>query len=334
MRLTRFALCGMMTLTAASLCATARAEAPTTQQIQDDYDSKQYQNVIRDVAQAMPLTADPSKGYDKATLLALKAESHLQLKQYAPAADAYNSAAKDSSDPQMATIYKALSLLIHKSPGGSYQPRQPTTRPVDANGKPTPINIIDMNQRGEAMNALLADETKVVSAKIEPLTKQNTLPPLMEGIKQIGDLRAIEMAATGKDEASKQLVGSLADHAAELMSNAIKTMSANVDEIQKHADESTSSGMYNVTTRAGLTSTDRNTLNEIINTAKNISSACDQFTAAIKTPSSGFDGVKKDADALSKHAADVINEENNGTTTTTTPPPPGNQPPHRPRMGY
>jgi hypothetical protein len=304
---------------------TAHAEPPTTQQIQSDFDSKQYQDVIRDVAQAMPLTADPSKGYDKATLLAYAGESHLQLKHYSPAADAYNNASKATDDPQTAAVYRALTILIRKSSSGQYLPKQPTTRPVDANGKPAPIDIVDMNSRADAMNALLADETKIMSVKVEPLKKQTSLNPLMEGIKQFGDLRAVEIAATGKDEVSGQMISAVADHAAELMSSAITSMSSTVDKLQTQASQSTNAQVtaYNVgdvQTQRGLNSNEKNQLSQIISTAKSISSACDDFAKAMSTPSSTLDGVKKSADALAKHADDVMHASY-GVTNITAPPP-------------
>ncbi|HEY1628865.1 MAG TPA: hypothetical protein VGF52_03335 [Tepidisphaeraceae bacterium] len=321
----------------ALLCSLAHAEAPTTQQIQDDYDAKQYQNVIRDVAQAMPLAADTSKGYDKSLLLAQAGEAHLQLRQYSPAADSYNNAAKAASDPQTALIYRALSILIHKSSAGKYQPRQPTTQPLDANGKPASIDIIDMNSRTDAMNALLADETKVMSARLDSLKKQTSLNPLMDGIKQLGDLRAVEIAATGKDDASAQLISGVADHAGELMSTALSSMSTMVDKLQQQASQSTNAQVtaYNVgdvQTQRGLNSSEKSQLNQIVNNAKNISSACDDFAKAMSTPSSTLDGAKKQADALAKRADEVMNATYGVTNVTApqTPGQPGQTPGHMP----
>jgi hypothetical protein len=304
--------------------AAARGEAPTTQQIQSDYDAKQYQDVIRDVSQAMPLTANPTSGYDKSSLLALSAEAHLQLKQYSPAADAYSGASKASADPQTAAIYKAISVLIRKSSNGEYLPKQPTTRPVDANGKPAPIDIIDMNSRSDAMNALLADETKVMSVKLEALKKQTTPQPLMDGIKQLGELRTIELAATGKDEASGQMISAIADHTADVLSGPLTQMSAEVEKLQTQASQSTNAAVtaYNVgdvQTQRGLNSSEKNQLSQIASNAKSISSACDEFTKAMGTPNSKLDGVKKQADDLAKHA-DEVRSSTYGVTNITAPP--------------
>jgi hypothetical protein len=314
--------------------ARVHAAAPTTQQIQDDYDSKQYQQVIRDVAQALPLTADPSKGYDKSALLALKGESHLQLRQYSPAVQAYDAASKEASDPQTAAIYRALSVLIHKSTAGQYQPRQPTTRPVDAaGGKPAPIDIIDMNSRGDAMGALLADETKVMTARVEPLKNQNSLAPLMDGIKQLGDLHAVELAVTGKDETSGQLMSPIAGRAADLMTQQLTLMSANVGKLQKEATQpgnTVQTSPYGMgagaVSQRGLNSSEINSLNDVIDTANKIIAACDDFTKAMQTSASPFDSVKTTATALVKHANDVLHADYSGTATPTTPP--GEMPHH------
>src|SRR5450432_310481 len=278
MKSIRIILPGIIAFTLFSSIALHAADVPAMDQIQNDYDAKKYQDVIREVALALPQSADASKGYDKATLLALKGESHLQLKQLGLAADAYTAAAKESADPVNANGYKAVAQLIRKSPGGIYQPKQPTTRPADAaGGKPQPINILDIDSRRDAVEALFHDEAKVFSAKLDALKKQTSLPPLMDGIKQISDLRVLEVAATGSDDTSKQMVASLADHAGELMSAAIKTMAANVDKVETLANQSNTSiqtnnmnGMaYTVTTKRGLISNEKSAHNDINNTAKN-----------------------------------------------------------------
>src|SRR3954468_10176542 len=85
--------------------AAPAADAPTMDQIQKDYEAKKYPDVIKEVAVALPLSGDATKGYDKSALLALKGESHLQLKQIQPASEAYAAAAKESQDPAMGDMY-------------------------------------------------------------------------------------------------------------------------------------------------------------------------------------------------------------------------------------
>jgi hypothetical protein len=316
----------------------ARAAAPDLPSMQDilsDFSNKQYQDVIRKVSQVLPLSSDASKGYDKGNLLAIKGESHLQLKQFSLASDAFMGASKVMSDPNDAGLMKAMAILIRRSGNGIYQPRQPTTRPVDAaGGKPAPINIIEIEGRKEALLALFNDEAKVASIKLEPLKKVPSLPPLMDGIKQIGDLRTIEMAATGKDDTTKAMIAGLAAHATELMSGAIKSMSDNVDKLQQLANQTSTDTETNsngtafvITTKRGLNSNEKNALNDIINTNTSILAACDQFTDAAKTDASAFASVKSAATSLSKHADEVLHADYNSTLSNQ--PPITTQNPHR-----
>jgi len=302
-----------------SLVLAAAPDVPSMDQIQKDYEAKKYQDVIKETSLALPLTADPSKGYDKSALLALKGESQLQLKQMAPASESYAAAAKEAKDPGLADLYRATSVLIKRSPGGNYLPKQPSTKPAGAAsaapaGKAEPINIIEMKTRKEALVALFNDESKVVGAKIDSLKNQNSLSPtLMDGIKQVGDLRGIEMVATGADTTSSQMLATVGGHVSDLINNAMKQMTQDVDKLSAKANETTPSNMvmadgnvYTVNAKKGLNSSEKNKLNTIATTAKSISATCDDLGKAIGSQqASTFTGIKQQADALAKKADDL-----------------------------
>jgi archaellum component FlaC len=197
-----------------------------------------------------------------------------------------------------------------------------------------------MDNRGDALNALLADETKVMSARVEPLKNQTSLSPLMDGIKQLGDLRAIEVTATGKDDTSEQLMSGVASRASDLMSQQLTQMSATVDNLQKQANQPGNTvqtspygmGYANVAQR-GLNSSEVNQLNEISNTAKKISAACDDFTKAMQTTTSPFDAVKKTADDLAKRANDILHTDYTGATSPQKQPQNPGDMHHHPHVG-
>ncbi len=305
---------------AGTLALAAPGNAPTMGEIKTDYDTKNYQEAIKKVAAAMALSGDAAKEYDRAQLLAIKAESHLHLKQYTPASDAFNAAAKDASDEKDAAAYKATSILIRRSNNGQYQPKQPTSQPAEAAqsagvkaAKPQPIDIVEADSRKEALKALFADEAKVTSAKIESLKKQTTLPPLMEGIKQAGDLRTIELAATDSDETCKQMIGGLAEHAAKLMSDTLQKMSLGVEKTAEAANkteqipqEFPNGGRQTVTIKRGLNSNDQSNLKGVISTCKSIELACEQLGKSMKVENDAFASVKADASKLATRAEEVL----------------------------
>jgi hypothetical protein len=233
-----FAMCMMMIAVSLGL-ASAAAPVPTIDEIQQDYDAQQYQSVIRKAAALMQPNASLPAGFDKARLLSLKAESHLRLKQSLPASDAFAAAAKESSDEKVAGLYKATAMLVRKSPSGQYQPKPPVTKSSDSKPptKPEPIGIIEPDSRKRAFAALFDDEANGMAPTIESLKKQTSLPPLMSGIMQIIELRLLELAGTGSDVRSAQMLSSVTSHASDLMSSALDTMSTNVETIAKDANK-------------------------------------------------------------------------------------------------
>src|SRR6185369_11837898 len=100
------------------------------------------------------------------------------MKQNAPAAEAFTSAAKETTDAKEVGLCNATALLIKRSQNGMYTPKQPTTKPA-AGSKPAPIDITQPDARKEAMLALFNDESKAGLAKVDSLKKQKSLKPVM-----------------------------------------------------------------------------------------------------------------------------------------------------------
>lgn len=294
-----------------ALVAADPVPPPTMEQIQADFQAQQYQEVIKKVAQALPLSTRAGSNYDRGELFKLKAESHLRLKQWPLAADAFNMAAKESTgDP--AAVLKSTGTLVRRSNNGVYSPKQPTTQP-SAGGKPAPIDIVDPNSRKQALNALFNDEAKVQTAKIESTKKATTLPPVMAAIKQMSELRDFEIAGTGADNTCKQLLSTLGSHANTLMGSAMKTMAAKVEQISKQANEARTEirdladgTRETVTYKRGLTSVDTKALKEVISTCQSIAKACDEFTEALAADAGAFTGTRTEADRLGARADDVL----------------------------
>jgi hypothetical protein len=292
------------------LCAGANAQ-PTQEEIQQDYDGQKYQDVLKKVASVLSLKGNAAQGYDRVALYKLKAESHLRLKQNAPAIEAFTNAAKEATDAKIAGECNALALLVKRSPGGRYTPKQPL---AGTTGKPAPIDILNLQTRKDAMAALFNDESKPALAKVESLKKQKALKPVMDGIRDLSTLRALELAATESDAATKQAISQLGSHANQLMADALKNMSTKVEQIATNANKTTNSqqtlpdGRVEVViNKQGLNSTDKAALKDVIATCTNIGTACDEFVTALGSDGSGFAGTKGQSDQLGKRAEEVLN---------------------------
>jgi hypothetical protein len=318
---------------------------PTMEQIQQDFDSQKYPDVLKKLSQVLPLKGQAAQGYDRVALLMLKGETHLRLKQPAPSSEAFSSAAKEATDEKLIGQCNATALLVKRSTNGMYQPKQPSAPSAGASpGRAAPIDIIDPNSRKDAMLALFNDESKTVLAKAESLKKQKSLPPVADGIKQLGQLRALELAATGSDATCKQAVADLGSHANQLMQAELKKMGEQVEKIARQANETHSSQQTRadgtievVTSKRGLTSVDQNALKTVINTCKNIVSACDEFAAVLGADGSGFTATSGQSSQLSTRADEVLRadyspEVRGGSSTPRVGPRPGT--PRQPGRGY
>lgn len=333
----RIGLLAVVLLLLSPMLALAQNTLPSMQEIQTDFDAHRYTDVVRKVQQVMALRTQAAASYDKAKLLQWRAESQLQLKQFVPASDSFAAAAKETKDSKELAIDTAMSLLIKRAPGGRYVPKQPTSQPAAGGtaARPGPIDIIEATSRKQALAALYNDESKASLPKIRSLSQQTTMPPLVEAIKLAGDLRSLEVAATGADAQSKTMVADLGERAGKLMADAVKTMSDEVEKIFRTANETlTDPNDPSVVPgqqvqKRGLTSTDMNTLRDVNNTCVQIASACDQLTAAIGGASK-FDTVKTDAAALANRAIEVQQTDYNGNGGTPSPRRGGQTPPRGP----
>jgi len=288
------------------------ATAPSVDQIQQALDAGQYPEVIRQVSAAIQAGGKNLAGAERATLLALKGEAHLRLRQSPLAADAFADAAKEPGDELDIATYAATATLIRRSPGGQYQPK-----PAEP-GQPRPqaIDIEASESRKQALAALFSEELRTVLARIESLKKRNSLPPVMEALKQVAELRRLELAATGSDTTCRQILAELTAHTNSLLSDAISTMSQQVQQIAQLANQTTTTTdtergrSRTITRKRGLTSVEQKKLNDVIRTCRDIQRACDELSAAMQTAQAGgFDSSKSSAQQLATRAEQVLKDD-------------------------
>jgi hypothetical protein len=306
----------------------APTTAPSVGEIQQDYDAQHYQDAVKKIGVAFQPHSDPLSKEDRLKLLHLKAESQLHLKQNVAAAESFLAAAKEATDDKQISMDKATAALARKSPNCLYLPKQAAFKSsLGATAKPEPIDVVDPGSRKQALMALFSDESKAMSARIEELKKQTTLPPLMTGITQVNELRDVEIAASGTDSSSRQMLSTVAGAAEQLMSGSIKSMSENVRTISRNANkkaESSRAGSSEGTMerdKKGLSPADTDALNEVMASCKSILAACDELAKAMptnaeehsagrrgsaKTPGAELAAVKSDARELGQRVTEIL----------------------------
>lgn len=219
-------------LPAVLFCSLVFAQTPGSEELNRLVNGKEYSVALQKIAAALQLRGSAAKAVHRHEVYMLKGECHLQLKQVTMAIEAYQQAAKEATSAAERSAAQANELLVRQSRAFAYPPRA-----KDTNGKPKPpIDILDGESRKSAFGALLADEMTANDAKIKAARNAKALPPLMEGVKTVVTMEGLEQAATGKTDKSNALLAELTEHSKKLVSDALKTMSKRLGEIDKEAN--------------------------------------------------------------------------------------------------
>ncbi|MEA2709401.1 MAG: hypothetical protein QOF78_2002 [Phycisphaerales bacterium] len=250
---------------------------PTMQQLNQMLSEGKSQDVLRHVAKLLALKGEAAKGYDRYDLLCLRGEGALRTKANTMAIDAFAQAARATEDSQKQAVARATELLIRRAKPLGYVPRVAAPAPANAQAdaaaakaKPgTPIPYIEAADRKRAFAAMLIDEMAVVDPKVKAATKSEALPPIIDAIKSLGDLRAVEIAAKGTSTETKGLSADLGTHAHHLISDTIRPMSKRVEECWRSASRYSISG-NDVNGLWGLTSAEQYDLKAVIATCEKV----------------------------------------------------------------
>jgi hypothetical protein len=301
---------------------------PTIEQLNAQLAEGKHQDVLKQVAKLLQLKGDAAKSYDRYDLLCLRGEAALRGKANSMAMEAFAQAARATEDKDKQGVAKATELLIRRSKPLGYVPRAaaaaaPTSRgvaPKNAGAEPVavakstgggnqPIPIIESADRKRAFAAMLADEMAVVNPKVQAATKSESLPPVIEAVKSLGDLRGIEVAATGGSEQSKGISADLGTHAHRMISRTLDTMSKRVEECfasgkRVMVTEYTDGSRYRQPGMVGLTSAEQNDLKGILNTAEKIQPVAAEL--ANVTEAKELIADAQDAQRLRDRTAEVL----------------------------
>ena len=265
------------------------ADLPTVEQLKAQLAEGKHQEVLKHVAKLLGLRGENAKAYDRYELLCLRGEAALRGKANSMAIEAFGQAARATTEPEKQAVARATEVLIRRAKPLGYVPRvAPQLAPqgkVDAAAAAAataaraqvaqPIPIIEEADRKRAFAALFVDEFATVEPKVKAATKSNGLPPVIDAIKSIGDLRAIELAATESSAKTKGITADLGAHAHALISGTLKPMQQRVEECWTTASSATvtdgSDGQrYRLPGMWGLNSTQQNDLKAIIATCEKV----------------------------------------------------------------
>jgi len=320
---------------AAAMAQPKSEPLPTMQELQKLYADKQWQPLLQGVSRVLPLKGPAAQPYDRYELFSMKAESHLQLKQQAAAAAAFEEASKvEAIDKQKQAVADSMVLLVKRSQQNQYTRKSPTSQPSE----PKTIDLLDQDKRKDAFAALAADELATLQPKAKAAATGTSLKPIAEMLKSLDDLKKAEMAAGGSSDTplTTALVAPLATHAKDLSSKEVAQQKAKVDGIEASANQvvevpdrtgtnnrrgypGAGGGSFPTGPRykkRGLQGMDQSTLKQIVTYSSDISKGTKQLAEVLGDPGQPLLDVSRDAEAVGTKAQTLLNTDFSGTTST------------------
>ena len=309
---------------------------PSFSELQKLYDDGQYPVVLQKVTVILQLSDPATQGYDVVDLLMLKGETLLQTKDQASALAAFTQASKEASTvptpkpgekaaparkPEQVASARAMAALVGHSGRLGYTPKALAGGVV-----PSPISLVDLSQRPAAFNAFLVDLKTELSPKAKAASIGDKLPPIVDVVQAIGDLRAVELIATKKTTKSDAMLAELSGRALDLMSAEVKSDAKKIDSLSNTAHKTTKfvvrdpqSGTATVSTGLrGLHPDERQDLQQMEQTLERIVYTCRDFQSIEdKEHAAKFKAVNKDAMAAGKEAYKTLKDKYSATGSRT-----------------
>ncbi len=265
----------------------AAQSPPTPDQIQKMIDAKAWVPALRAIGQILPpANAGAAANADRYSLLMMRGECLVQLKDSQTAVIAFDQAAIAAASLPQNEAARAMSLLLRKCPTLSYTPRTGDNK--------TPLDLTDPNARKRAMAALLADELPAVAARVNQAVTARTLPPILSVGPTLRDLHALEQVGTGDDKQTLGLVQPLADRVYDLIDTDLNRVDTQVQSIRSAASRTVaygggSFGMVDGAVQfipdqgsSGLTGDNRQALRDTISYLGTVGQTCEDLTAVAR----------------------------------------------------
>ena len=287
--------------------------APTIEEIKRLLDEGKHREALQKLSRALALKGDAAKQYDRHELLRTKAEAHLNIKDTAAAASAFAAAAKEAPDEASRAQDKASEIVVKRSKNLVFTPK-----PTKKGDKAEPVEIVDPEKRKAAFAALLEEEQAAAAPAMKAAKGSKTLPPIVEALKQIGDLRMLELAATGEDAEASKMVEDLAKRAHKLMDEAVQDMAALVKDVETSANDlqpvavptrapgGRGATLTQTLKRRGLSHKDRQDLQRAIGDLKKLVPMARELAEALGEEGKDFEKVAEDGEVVGNKANEVL----------------------------
>jgi len=250
-------------------------------------DAQAYRPALQAIAQILPSVAGTAAGSDKYSLLMMRGECLLQLKDGATAIIAFDQATTAAGSLEQNEAARAMGGLIRKSTSLFYTPRTGDNR--------TPLDLTNLDARKRAMIALLDDELPAAATRVNQALTAQSLPPILAVAPTLRDLHALEDTGTGEDKRTIALVQPLADRIYALIDAELNRVNQQVQAIQRTASRTVNypSGSYQMVNGVvqsiptqgygGLDVQDRQVLRETIAYIGNIGQTCSDLIAITRS---------------------------------------------------
>jgi hypothetical protein len=301
------------------------------------FDDGQYQPLLNKLTRVLQLKGNAAAPYDRVDLLLLRADALLELKQSSSAIAATTEAVKsitDQTDAKLSARARATAILFKRMQAFNFTPK------IAPKGQaPKPISLLDLSLRKSAFEALLPDVQAEVTAKAKAARGAKNLVPIVEAVRSIGDLRAVELMAEKEDAdtVSQKLADDLAGEAKTLMGEALQPMDKRVKAIDDDANTIvatysayTQQGGGGVSSRIGpamgptgntqvtyhkkgIDTNANRELKSIIDTCSKIVGVSRDFADISKAQALGFKEVMDAAIKTGKAASTTLNADYSGT---------------------
>jgi hypothetical protein len=290
---------------------------PADTDVRAAFERGDYAETLKLLARVLSLKGKPTDGYDRYELTMIKGESHLRLKQFKAASDAFAAAAKLTDDPAKAATARATHRLVLEAKSGRVQRRTPAR-----GGEPTTADLLNPDQRDDALRIVHADLRAAAEPKVKEARRARILPPIAEALELVAVTCDFEAAigptATSgggdsgagdkHDKTDAENRDELTGRALELMEKELANAARDVAQIKKTAESVEAqryvarqsvtygvaeSGEY-VPLLHGLEARDRKDLKAILDTCAKLLPAAESLA---KLPGVDADRIKKVTDA-------------------------------------
>jgi hypothetical protein len=263
----------------------AAAPVASKDELQGMFDQGQYRELVPALNKSLADKSVLAKPDEHYALLMLKGEAMLRMKASASAQDAFHAASLVvGADDKSVSIANATVSLVKRSGNAKYQPK---TKDGTSTGQQPAIDILNTDTRKQAFAALFTDLYEPAKPIVATAEKATSLEAILDVVPQLSEIRDVEIAATGSDTESKELLQELATHAIDMMNAALKPMESSLTTMSKQSSKKmrggrtiSNGGAGTAGMTSGLSPLNVDALDSNITEARKISAAADTFQSA------------------------------------------------------